>query len=162
MLPFYLARTLATTTSPQQIAIIQSFSLLFLGATLSTLATLNFSLALVVGLLCAPLSFIRPLPSLPSKSSLKTADDAHTYFRVLAVSIPATAFVLALSPMTVLYGINGNLINGVNDLEWLLLEMAKAWSAQGVWTSLVVWGIWWPAWLIGGSALLSGVMRVDS
>ncbi|KAK0750457.1 Gaa1-like protein [Schizothecium vesticola] len=46
--------------SAQQYHLLQSFSLLLLGMFLSSLATLNFSLALLVGLLACPLSFVRP------------------------------------------------------------------------------------------------------
>lgn len=156
MLPFYLARILANQTSRQQTLIAQSFSLLLLGATLSTLATLNFSLALVIGLVCSPLSFIRPLPNLPKRSSLKTVDDAHDFVRNLSMILPATTFFLLSSPLILTYGLN---MKVVHDLKWILLEMIKGWSAQGVWTSLVVWGVWWPSWVVGLSVLLSGTMR---
>ncbi|GAB7356334.1 hypothetical protein MBLNU459_g7127t1 [Dothideomycetes sp. NU459] len=45
---------------PQSFILAQCFSLLLLGAALSTLATLNFSQALFIGLLASPLSFVRP------------------------------------------------------------------------------------------------------
>ena len=159
MLPFYLARILATKASLQQVQLLQSFSLLLLGATLSTLATLNFSLALVIGIICSPLSFVRPLPRLPSRKSMKTVDDAHDFVQNLAVALTATVLVISISPPILLYAANAYF---GKEIGWTLLEMAKGWSAQGVWTSLVVWGIWWPAWVVGGSVLVSGAMREGS
>lgn len=156
MLPFTLASTLATHTSPQQVLTIQSFSLLLLGAALSMLATLNFSLALVIGILCSPFSFIRPLPSIPLRSDLKTKDDAQNLVLRVATAALPTALLFTVSPPVVLYAINHHF---VRDMEWVLLEMAKGWNAQGVWTSLVIWGVWWPAWVIGGSVLFSGTLR---
>jgi glycosylphosphatidylinositol transamidase len=44
-------------------------------------------------------------------------------------------------------------------LEWMLVEAAMGWVAQGVWTSLVVWSVWWPPWVLGGGVLLSGIWR---
>lgn len=135
---------------------LQSFSLLFLGATLSTLATINFSLSLVIGLICAPLNFIRPLPHLPSRASLKTADDMHSFLENFAVCLPATALFIGVAPPVVGWGVN---MYFANEVLWTLMEMARGWIAQGVWTSLVLWGVWWPAWVLGGSVMLSGVWR---
>lgn len=87
---------------------------------------------------------------------MKTADDAHTFVHALAISLPATVLFVAISPPTVIYALNGYF--GKN-IGWTLLEMAKGWSAQGVWTSIVVWGVWWPAWVVGGTVLYSGTMR---
>src|SRR5712664_3412219 len=49
----------------QQYLLIKTFSLLLLGLFLSSLATLNFSLAFLVGLLSAPLTYMQPLPNRP-------------------------------------------------------------------------------------------------
>ncbi|KAJ5082902.1 hypothetical protein N7532_011945 [Penicillium argentinense] len=64
VLPLFLAALLsnglgvAKPIVPQQYHLIKSFALLLLGLSLSTLATLNFSLSFMIGLLCAPLSFV--------------------------------------------------------------------------------------------------------
>jgi GPI-anchor transamidase subunit GAA1 len=137
------------------VKVLQSFSLLFLGATLSTLATLNFSLAFVLGVLASPLVFIRPIPSLPPPSSVVSMDDAQVYLHRLAISFPALVLYAACSPSVVLYMLNGYFIG---DIAWTLSEMAKGWVAQGVWTSLAIWGIWWPAWVVGGTVLFSGAI----
>jgi glycosylphosphatidylinositol transamidase len=129
----------------------QSFSLLFLGATFSTWATLNFSLALMVGLLAFPLGFVRPLPlwnappSDPAKQKL-----------ALILSLPAALAWFTCSPPAAVYALSWY---AKKDLGWVLLEMAKGWSAQGAWSTLVLWSVWWPAWVIGGVVLFSGAVK---
>ena len=58
-LPYLLSHLLTKYYAPtaQQYQLIRSFSLLLLGMFLSSLATLNFSLALIVGVLSTPLTF---------------------------------------------------------------------------------------------------------
>lgn len=131
-------------------------SLLLLGAALSTLSTLNFSLALVIGLVCSPLSFVRPLPYLPPRSSVHSVSGGSEYLNKLAVVMPITVLYLAISPPILLYGVSSWVGQG---LDGMLMEMARGWVAQGVWTSLVIWGLWWPAWIVGGGVLWSGVRR---
>jgi glycosylphosphatidylinositol transamidase len=155
MLPIFLAQALAKLPI-QQVQITQSFSLLLLGATLSTLSTLNFSLALIAAALCSPLNFVRPLPSLPSRLSVGNNAEGSEYLNKLAVICPATALYFAISPPVVLYAVSAWVGKG---LEWMLVEVAMGWVAQGVWTSLVVWGVWWPTWVVGGGVLLSGIWR---
>ena len=152
MLPLFLAQSMSKLPI-QQTHLTQSFTLLLLGATLSTLSTLNFSLALTTAALCSPLNFIRPLPSLHKVESVADGSD---YLNSLVKILPATALYLAISPPVVLMGVSAWVGRG---LEWFLLEMAKGWVAQGVWTALVVWGVWWPAWVLGGGVLWSGVWR---
>ncbi|KAA8629245.1 hypothetical protein SMACR_03516 [Sordaria macrospora] len=70
ILPFLLSSILhnsTTSTTTQQYHLIRSFSLLLLGMFLSSLATLNFSLAFLVGVFSAPLTFVRPCPNSPLK-----------------------------------------------------------------------------------------------
>ena len=142
-LPFTLASGLVGRfdASVQQFQALQSFSLLILGATLSTLATLNFSLAFVVGLLASPLAFVRA-----TKSPL--------------LAIPQALILAALSPPVAMYGLN--VWYEGRGLETVLLELAKGWMAQGVWTELVVWGVWWPAWIVGGTVVSGGMLRSGS
>lgn len=119
------------------------FSLLLLGMFLSSLATLNFSLSLIIGLLSTPLSFVvRPYPSSAAKR--------------WAVS----ALLGVLSPMCVLtvwvgvyWGIGGGGAGGMGVGE-VLREAAFGWRVWGVYTSVVVWGVWWPAWLVGSVVVL--------
>jgi glycosylphosphatidylinositol transamidase len=134
--------------SSQQLQVMQTFSLLVLGAALSTWATINFSLALIVGLLATPLAFVRPLPL--SKS------EAQSTFFTMALSIPTTMLYLVASPPVAIYAISWYF---KKDVAWLLMEIAKGWVAQGVWSHLVIWSVWWPAWVLGGVVLYSGAVR---
>lgn len=143
--------TVLKSTS-QQIQVLQSFSLLFLGATLSTWATINFSLALLVGLLASPLSFARPI-SLPSSGGNGVKSISVLEF---CSSIPLALLYLILSPPLAIIAVTRY---SESSLGSVLLEIAKGWSAQGVWSYLVIWGVWWPAWIIGGIVLFSGLAK---
>ncbi|KAI1412696.1 Glycosylphosphatidylinositol:protein transamidase, GAA1 component [Hypoxylon sp. FL1857] len=112
----------------QQYLLIKSFSLLLLGMFLSSLATLNFSLAFIIGLLSSPLSFTQPWPSSP------VARYAYSVF-LHALSPPAVVLV-------------GSLLGGVS-VQDVLREAAFGWHVWGLYTPLVVWCVWWPAWLVG-------------
>jgi glycosylphosphatidylinositol transamidase len=139
-----LLRRLGATT--QALNLLQSFSLLTLGAVLSTWATLNFSLALTVGLLVAPLSFVSPLRTLTLKK-----------FGVSPPATVAAALWATLSPSSVaLMALRSDVLFQGKDLRWLLVQIAWGWHVQGVWSILLVWAVWWPAWVIAGVVLFSG------
>ncbi|KAJ5637815.1 hypothetical protein N7490_007694 [Penicillium lividum] len=124
---------LFTPLVPQQYLLIKSFALLLLGLSLSTLATLNFSLSFMIGLLCAPLSFI---------NRLQCTSVAKRY----AFSGVGLVLLNLLSPPTVLLGVCW--YTGVS-VEMVLTQAAFGWNVWGMWTQVVVWCVWWPAWLIG-------------
>jgi glycosylphosphatidylinositol transamidase len=99
---------------------------------ISCLATLNFSLAFWVGLLASPLTFVRPSSS------------------------PALGWTIALllnlvSPPAVLVAGCGAWGLGVTDV---LRDAAFGWDVWGMYTPLVVWCVWWPAWLAGSVVAL--------
>ncbi|QIX00163.1 hypothetical protein AMS68_005680 [Peltaster fructicola] len=133
----------------QQYQIIQAISLLLLGATLSMMATLNFSLALVIGVLASPLSFVRPLPRmwLGGHPSIKWAIVPLAALAMLAISPPV---VLAVASKV-----------AERDVAWFTTELAKGWSGQGAITNLVIWCVWWPAWMLGSVVLYSGFYTVQ-
>ncbi|KAI1100435.1 Gaa1-like protein [Jackrogersella minutella] len=135
-----LTTNLARPPTSQQYQLIKSFSLLLLGMFLSALATLNFSLAFIVGLLSSPLSFTRPWPD--SSPAPRSAQAALLH----ALSPPA---VLAL----------GSSVAGVG-VHNVLREAAFGWRVWGLYTPLVVWCVWWPAWLVGVLVVL-GRPRVE-
>ena len=108
------------------------FSLLLLGAILSSLATMNFSLALYIGLLASPLLYIRPLGHAPLLAAL--------YALLLN----------ALAPTVVLYAGSAYWRLSVQDI---LTEAAFGWEVWGLNTQVVVWCVWWPAWVVGNVVL---------
>lgn len=116
--------------------------MLLLGLTLSTLATLNFSLSLLVGLFCSPFSFVSRWPEGKQQSLLL---------------ISAAALCL-LSPAAVLWAICLVCGYGVEDV---LAGAAFGWVVNGMWTQVVVWCIWWPAWLIAQFTLASSFTHLD-
>lgn len=138
-LPLVLAASLSTGLGlshpivPQQHLLIKSFALLLLGLSLSTLATLNFSLSFMIGLLCAPLSFVTPLQNSP----------VAVRFTVSSLGL---VLLNLLSPPLVLLGVCSYM--GVS-VESVLTQAAFGWDVWGMWTQVVVWCVWWPAWLIG-------------
>ncbi|OJJ98023.1 hypothetical protein ASPACDRAFT_122907 [Aspergillus aculeatus ATCC 16872] len=145
ILPIALAACLTRglTTTPreqsQQSLLIKSFSLLLLGLFLSTLATLNFSLSFMIGLLCTPLSFVNRI-------------DPRTASRPLRSVLAVAGLVLlnVLSPPVVLLGACWYV--GV-DVETVLTRAAFGWDVWGMWTQVVVWCVWWPAWVTGCALL---------
>ncbi|KAF2500116.1 Glycosylphosphatidylinositol:protein transamidase, GAA1 component [Lophium mytilinum] len=114
--------------SAQETILIQCLSLLLLGMFLSALATLNFSLAFLVGILATPLTFVRPTSSRPI-AGLQT---------LLLVAVnPLVVITLATS-----YWAGGD----VSQLRTVLVAAAEGWHVWGLWTQVVVWLVWWPAW----------------
>ncbi|KAI9788624.1 MAG: Glycosyl phosphatidyl inositol protein transamidase complex subunit [Peltula sp. TS41687] len=137
--PHLLSHLLRTHLSPtpQQILLIQSFSLLLLGLFLSALATLNFSLSFLIGLLSSPLSFIRP-----ASSSSAAKKKENNLLKSLLLHL--------LSPMSLLslyaFALGGG---GPAGLNHVLTTAGFAWNVHAVWTPVVVWYVWWPAWFVG-------------
>ena len=111
---------------------------------LATLATLNFSLSLFVGLLSTPLSFTGPSPDEKQPTSTRSRTRR-------AIS---TLVLLLLSPPVVFYLASWACGARVGDV---LAEAAFGWRVNGLWTQVVVWCVWWPAWLTG-SVLVSPVL----
>ncbi|KAL4875816.1 Gaa1-like protein [Aspergillus karnatakaensis] len=140
ILPLTLSFLLSQDSSPQQPHLIKSLSLLLLGLFLSTLATLNFSLALIIGLLCAPLSFVHRFTA-----------ETNPIIRY-TLSILGLVALNILSPPVVLLA--GCVYFGAS-VETVLTEAAFGWNVWGMWTQVVVWCVWWPAWVVGG-ALVGG------
>ncbi|KAL1989892.1 hypothetical protein VTN49DRAFT_7089 [Thermomyces lanuginosus] len=137
ILPVVLAFVITQLASPtaQHYLLLKSFSLLLLGLFLSVLATLNFSLSFATGLLCAPLSFVTRIPA--------TDTQRTAVKRPLAV----LALMNLLSPPVVI--LIACAVKNVS-VTALLTELAFGWDVWGVWTPVVVWCVWWPAWLAGG------------
>lgn len=96
----------------------------------------------MIGLLCAPLTFINRLNPSPSPSPDQAKKPALS-----AITSTASLLVLnLLSPPVVLLA--GCWYAGV-DVESVLTQAAFGWDVWGMWTQVVVWGVWWPAWVVG-------------
>ena len=146
LLPTLLSVLLTNYTSPttQQRLLMKCFSLLLLGMFLATLSTLNFSLALLIGLLASPLSFL----GVPSS----TSDDQTAQTNVkpapqsLWILVPSNVILHALSPPVVILAVCyfANV-----SIEQVLVEAAFGWQVWSLWTPVIIWCVWWPAWLVG-------------
>lgn len=134
ILPALLSTLLTHFFHPttQQYQLTKSFSLLMLGMCLSSLATLNFSLAFLVGLFAAPLTYLQPLPKRPFTRS----------FLAIVTSLTSPTSVLVAGCWYWELSIGE-----------VLKEAAYGWNVWGMNTQLVVWSVWWPAWLVGGVLL---------
>ncbi|GME35539.1 Gaa1-like GPI transamidase component [Neofusicoccum parvum] len=131
--------------TPQEACLLQCLSLLILGMFFSALATLNFSLSFLVGLCAAPLTFVRPV-SAPNKQ------------RRVALAALQYALLAALSPVTVVGIASQELMGkglaaghwvGLDAVRQVLVHAAFGWHVWGLWTQVVVWLVWWPAWFVG-------------
>ncbi|KAK2778300.1 rhomboid protein 2, partial [Colletotrichum kahawae] len=135
VLPFLISSLMTSVYNPtvQQYQLIKSFSLLLLGMFLSALATLNFSLAFLVGVMASPLSFMHPWPHRP------------------AVRWACAAFLQLVSPTAALYSISTYFNISIREV---LKEAAFGWDVWGMYTPVIIWGVWWPAWLMGSVIVL--------
>lgn len=150
LLPTLLA-TLISRHAPlshQQLLLTQCISLVLLGMFLATLATLNFSLAFLIGLLASPLSFIGPSlsPPSPSPSASSSVGPANKSNSGQTKKYAGSILLQTLSPPVVAWVVCA--WSGV-DMGELLAEAAFGWKVSGLWTQVVVWCVWWPAWLVG-------------
>lgn len=134
VLPFVSSHILTSHFSlrTQHYQLLSSFSLLCLGMFLSALATLNFSLAFLVGLLSTPLSFVQPI-------------------RNVVLRYGYSAVLTALSPGVVVT--SAAIISGAG-LNVVLKEAAFGWDVWGMYTPLIIWCVWWPAWIVGSVVVL--------
>ena len=134
---FAIPLTRYFTPSEQQYLLLKSFSLLVLGMFLSALATLNFSLAFLTGLLSAPFTFI------PIRLQSR------------AVALGGSLLLNLVSPFAVLFACS---IYWKVPVQDLLIEAAFGWNVWGMRTQVVVWCVWWPAWLVGTVIMAASVV----
>ncbi|KAK2739706.1 Glycosyl phosphatidyl inositol protein transamidase complex subunit [Onygenales sp. PD_40] len=157
LLPLLLAALLTRLhpPTPQQYLLIKSFSLLLLGLFLSTLATLNFSLSLMTGLLCTPLTYIGHIqsPTPPKANNTKQPNTKKPPTTIL-LSLLGLLFMNMLSPTTLLLAACRYWQIPVSTV---LTEAAFGWDVWGMWTQVVVCCVWWPAWLCGCLLVASSV-----
>ena len=140
LLPLLIAFFLSELRPPsvQETTLLQCFSLLGLGMYLAALATLNFSQAVMVGVACAPLCFVRATPHNRLLSGLQIV--------VLGVCNPL---------MVAQWGAWAAQV----PLGTVLEGAARAWGVGGTWTGVTVWGVWVPAWVVGGVVVGGGMFE---
>ncbi|KIV96354.1 hypothetical protein PV10_00235 [Exophiala mesophila] len=145
VLPAILASIITSTPSNsptvEEFTLIKSLSLLVLGLSLTVLATLNFSLSMVLGLICIPLAFVDRTPNRPRLATLQ--------YLVLVILSPAGVAAGLLGYAHVALGKDGLL------LEWLA-RFAFGFNIWGSWGVPVgVLCIWLPAWVINLTVVAS-------
>lgn len=75
------------------------------------------------------------------------------------------ALLVLLSPVTVV-GVASQELEGKGLLkgDWVGLEAVRqvmvqaafGWHVWGLWTQVVVWLVWWPAWFVGAVVVSGG------
>ncbi|KAI0848838.1 Glycosylphosphatidylinositol:protein transamidase, GAA1 component [Daldinia vernicosa] len=150
---YFLTNGIRKPPTAQQYLLIRSFSLLLLGMFLSSLATLNFSLAFIIGVLSSPLSFSRTWPSSSPSPSASSSPPTNTGKSANAAVFryAHSALLHALAPPVVLLA--GGALAGAS-IQSVLEGAAFGWHVWGMYTQLVVWCVWWPAWLVGQIVVL--------
>jgi glycosylphosphatidylinositol transamidase len=131
--------------TPQETTIIQCLSLLLLGMFLSALATLNFSLSFLIGICAAPLSFVRPVH----------AQTPATFWsrNRKAISAVVSVLLVAINPVVLIRAATFYWGKGIVEV---LVRAAEGWHIWGLWTQVVVWLVWWPAWFAGSVVVAEG------
>ncbi|KAI9708426.1 MAG: Glycosyl phosphatidyl inositol protein transamidase complex subunit [Bogoriella megaspora] len=132
----------------QDLTLLSCFSLLLLGMFLSFLATLNFSLAFLVGVATTPLSFVHLC--IPSEPKLSSDGTKRVAACVLAVLLQV------LSPLTLVLGVMYAMNISVQEV---LMQASLGWHIHGLRTQVVVWLVWWPAWFVGSIVAWLGVAQ---
>lgn len=123
--------------SHQENTLIQCFSLLLLGMILAALATLNFSQSFLIGVLAAPLSFVR-----------KTS-------RMWLTAVQLIVLVF-LNPVMVAQW-SARLLGA--NLNHVLVLAAQGWHVWGLWTQVTVWLVWFPAWVLATVVVAGGAVE---
>lgn len=119
----------------------------------SALATLNFSLSFLVGLCAAPLTFIRA-PSHTASRNRKLVL-AGIQFALLVLLSPVTVVGVASQELGGKGLLKGDWV-GLEAVRQVMVQAAFGWHVWGLWTQVVVWLVWWPAWFVGAVVVSGG------
>ncbi|KAI9666377.1 MAG: Glycosyl phosphatidyl inositol protein transamidase complex subunit [Bathelium mastoideum] len=141
------------TPTRQDLTLFSCFSLLLLGMFLSALATLNFSLAFLVGLLTTPLSFVHLC--IPSGNSGDSSNPQSSGLIRRALCTATALLLAALSPLTLTFITTW--VTKTSTAE-ILTAASLGWHIHGLWTQVVVWLVWWPAWFAGSVVAWMGAI----
>ena len=133
--------------SHQQYVALKSLSLLILGLFLTVLATLNFSLSMFLGLLCAPIAFVDRVPGKAGLAALQ--------YMILLLTSPVTV-VGGLAAYAQTYFPQDSTAGEMGILTTWLVKFAFGWNVWGSWgVPLGVFCVWWPAWTVSGVVVAS-------
>ncbi|ORY15898.1 Gaa1-like protein [Clohesyomyces aquaticus] len=135
----------------QETILMQCFSLLLLGMFLSALATLNFSLSFLVGIFASPLTFVRCISPPPPNS---TSVPGLVMRNRKAISGAVVGLLVLLNPLVV---IRAATFYWGKDVVDVLVQAAEGWHVWGLWTQVVIWLVWWPAWFAGSVVVAGGL-----
>ncbi|KAG4300846.1 hypothetical protein PCK1_002923 [Pneumocystis canis] len=106
--------------------LIKIFSQIILAIELSTLAIVNFSLSLFIGIITFPLSFVRPA---------RTKKEQIFIFIILEF----------FNPLNWIYLLSYYKNKEVIDFIYLF---AFGWKLWYLWTPAILWLLWWPMWIM--------------
>jgi GPI-anchor transamidase subunit GAA1 len=128
----------------QELTLQHCFTLVLLGMVLAALATVNFSLSCMIGGICSPLAFVR-IPSIKPETGKKSIGN-----RILLGLL--VVLLLFTSPSAVVLAASTFVPGGLDEV---LRTAAFGWWVCGLWTQVVVWLVWWPAWVAGGMVVVN-------
>lgn len=146
----------AGSQQAQFFTILSSISLLLLGLNLTVLATLNFSLSMFLGLICAPLAFVgySPPPTLPSL--MGTVRNAVSALIMILFSPPVVISGLLALDAFYLKSRSSQHDQWYATLEKYVKNESFAFNVCGAWGVMVgIWAVWVPAWVVGATGVLA-------
>ena len=130
----------------QQYLLLRSLSLLWTGACLTVLATLNFSLSIFLGISGMPVVLCSRDPGRPGFAGFQYL--ILVLFSPMALAVAGIAY-LALTAAAGGPGVE----QGVQEA---LSRIAFGWNVWSSWGIIVgVWCIWWPAWIAAAVSVAS-------
>lgn len=171
ILPFFLNK-IVERKSESYITKLRSYSLIYAGLVLTTLSTLNFSLALILGLLFFPLAHLVKPSKEVSEVSIKTSVASLVSNAAIILTSPWTGILLyfrfIVCPPSSKETVFPRLITSISvpKLDDFVNGMMWNWRALGVWSFVpILFLVWLPLWISAFVATLiqeSKVIEVES
>ncbi|ODV81551.1 Gaa1-domain-containing protein [Suhomyces tanzawaensis NRRL Y-17324] len=124
-----------------------ALSLFFISMLIMTLLIVHFALALIIGILAVPLTFIQPLTLL-------------RYVNENKAQIKISLCLFVSNPFFVLF-IAGSYLDAESGAVSLMRGLLTSWHELQCWTWFVVILGWFPAWLAIGLGVVFGEHEVD-
>lgn len=145
-----------------------ALSLFFISMLITALLIVHFSLALLIGLLSIPLTFIQPIITQAQKDKVKqlmkkSDSKPKNLFQFVEANKPNLKILLCLlvsNPFFDIFFI-GTLLHGDEGPLLLTRGLLTSWSELQCWTWFVVILGWFPAWLGVGLSCYFGDFEPD-